>query len=557
MSVTLAPRRWTSRAAAAAVAALALSTLALQGPAEAFKPDGSRAEVMLETGDVTADPANAITSGWWGHEGSSGPSGTGSTYLSLNGANGAGVVDDASIAALLSAMGTTDLSNIFYAVVPTSADGSNEAPSVAVGENAAEAFDWVTTSNFGTAWSGSSAANDSVVTVSTLSQVTAWVAAGRPVQGYDSSLVLHDVTAPGNPVSTAPQGTSILNTWPAGTDLSLVAYVANGMDPDLDNQVPIVARDGSGKAKTAWIPFTTVASPTSALRTSAGYQLSGPYAPTLSLADTFVGADGTLTATVKTNAGVAATDATGTVEFAQVVGGVAGTPTSVPVEADGTASLPITGLAAGGLRTYDVRYVPDSGAAALYLTTAWKRYSVINELPTTTKLVIKGGTTDTFTATVAPAATAGTVTFKDGSKSLGSASVSGGKATLKKLLTAGKHTVTATFAPSDTSFGVSSATKDVWAPKVVGSVSPKKVKVGSKPKLAITVTSPGTSPAGTAKVTVAAGGKPTTLTVKISATGKATVTLPKAKRGTTKVTISYQGNAKVLASVKSLSFKVT
>lgn len=557
MSVTLAPRRWTSRAAAAAVAALALSTLALQGPAEAFKPDGSRAEVMLETGDVTADPANAITSGWWGHEGSSGPSGTGSTYLSLNGANGAGVVNDASIAALLSAMGTTDLSNIFYAVVPASADGSNEAPSVAVGENAAEAFDWVTTSNFGTAWSGSSAANDSVVTVSTLSQLTAWVAAGRPVQGYDNSLVLHDVTAPDNPVSAAPQGTSILNTWPAGTDLSLVAYVADGMDPDLDNQIPIVARDGSGKAKTAWIPFTTVASPTSALRTSAGYQLAGPYAPTLSLADTFVGTDGTLTATVKTKAGVAATDATGAVEFAQVVGGVAGTPTSVPVEADGTAALPITGLAAGGLRTYDVRYVPDSGAAALYLTTAWKRYSVINELPTTTKLVIKGGTTDTFTATVTPTATAGTVAFKDGSKSLGSASVSGGKATLKKLLTAGKHTVTATFTPSDTSFGVSSATKDVWAPKVVGSVSPKKVKVGNKPKLTITVTSPGTSPAGTAKVTVAAGGKPTTLTVKISAKGKATVTLPKAKRGTTKVTISYQGNAKVLASVKSLTYKVT
>lgn len=558
MSVTRAPRRWMSRVAAGAVATLALTSLALAGPAEAYKPDGSRAEVLLEPVEATGVPAHGLTSGWWGHEGAATPTGTATTCLSLNAANEAGVVDDASLAALLTAMGATDLSSIFYAIVPTSADGSNEAPSVAVGQNAAEVFDWVINdAGFGTALAGTPNANDSVATVSTASQITAWVAAGRPVQGFDNNLVLHDVLAPGNPVSTTPRGTSILNTWPAGTQLSLVAYVGDGWDPDTENTVPIVARGGDGKAKVAWIPFTTVASPSSALRTSAGYQLAGPYAPTLGLADAFTGSDGTLTATIKTKAGAVATDATGTVEFAPVVGGVRQAATSVTVS-NGVADLPISGLAPGAAKSYDVRYVPDSGAQALYLTTAWKRYSVINELPTTTALSIKGGTTTTFTAAVTPTSAAGTVTFTDGAKALGQATVSGGKATLKKALSTGKHTVTATFAPSDTTYGGSSASKTVWTPKLTGSVTPTKVKAGSKPKLTVTVTAKGASVAAKAKVTVAApGSKPTTLTVTINAKGKGTVTLPKAKKGTTKVTISYPGTSTVLAASAKLSFKAS
>lgn len=54
-----------------------------------------------------------------------------------------------------------------------------------------------------------------------------------------------------------------------------------------------------------------------------------------------------------------------------------------------------------------------------------------------------------LTATVSPAA-AGTVTFKDGSTTVGSAPVSGGSAAITASLPAGSHNLTAAFAPADT-----------------------------------------------------------------------------------------------------------
>ena len=58
-----------SRAALALVAGLVLAG-AVSSPAGAVKPAGSLASVQLETGSsASGNPANAITSGWWGHEG--------------------------------------------------------------------------------------------------------------------------------------------------------------------------------------------------------------------------------------------------------------------------------------------------------------------------------------------------------------------------------------------------------------------------------------------------------------------------------------------------------
>jgi Bacterial Ig-like domain (group 3) len=552
MSLNLSSRRRSGLLALTLASGLAVSSLVAAGPANAIVPPGSRAEVILETGDVTADPDNAITAGWWGHEGGVGPAGTGSTYLSLNGADGSGNVTPSSLDALRTALGTTDLANVFYAIVPYTPDGSNEAPAVNVGDNAAEAFAYVMDAGFGSSLSGNTQPNDSIITVSTLSQISAWVAAGQPAQGYDSSLVLHDVTAPGSPVATAPQGTSILNTWPAGTQLSLVAYVAEGRDVDLNNVVPLVKRGGDGKAQTAWMPFTTVANPSSAIRTSAGYQVMGAQKPLVTVSDSFTGSSGTVSVTVR-NGSAVATNATGTVEFRQVVGGVPGAPTSVTTT-NGVATLPVT-LAPGGLRTYDVKYVPDAPGSALYVASDTVRYTVINEVVTATSLKVTGTDTYTVTATVTPASAAGNVAFFDGSKSLGSGAVSGGKASVKPKLAAGKHTLKAVFDPSDTTFKGSTGTTTVWAPKIVSKVSPAP-KVGKKSKLKITIDTPGTKAGGQVKVKVKApGGKPKTFTVTVK-NGKAKVNLPATVKGKTKITIEYLGSGAVLAATAKTSFKV-
>jgi len=60
------------------------------------------------------------------------------------------------------------------------------------------------------------------------------------------------------------------------------------------------------------------------------------------------------------------------------------------------------------------------------------------------------GTSVTLTATVSPKAATGTVTFFDGSTSLGSGTLSSGAATLSTKFAAGTHSVTATYGGNST-----------------------------------------------------------------------------------------------------------
>ncbi|MDR6689500.1 hypothetical protein J2X55_000399 [Microbacterium sp. 1154] len=79
---------------------------------------------------------------------------------------------------------------------------------------------------------------------------------------------------------------------------------------------------------------------------------------------------------------------------------------------------------------------------------------------TTTDVKVSDNPNDTtpteLTATVSPAAATGTVTFKDGSTELGSATLTSGTATLSKVLSAGTHTITASYT-GDSSYGPSTA----------------------------------------------------------------------------------------------------
>lgn len=235
--------------------------------ASAEIPKGSAAEVILETGPKgpLGDPGYAVVKGWWGHEGGFG---TGSTYVSLNAANSQGVVTTDSVAALHKALGDGgSFSSLRVAFVLASKDGSSERPVVHAGETAGQAFKWWTDMGMGSGVGGGRSAYNGAF-VSTQQQWDKYWHAGRPVQAFDSRLVLHDVSD--NSVSATPEGTSILNTWPAGTKVSVVLYVSDGYNDELEPKVKV---GPDGRALSAWLTLETVAKPGNPVQSSAGYRV--------------------------------------------------------------------------------------------------------------------------------------------------------------------------------------------------------------------------------------------------------------------------------------------
>jgi hypothetical protein len=266
--------RLTRFARSLAVVGLLLGPVALAGPVGAVIPHGSRGQIILETRDVTGQPWNASLAGWWGHEGAKNDTGKRPTFPSLDLSDGHGVVDDATTAAVHKALGDGgDFSTLRVAFVPYSADGSNERPLVHKGENAGQAFAWFADLGVGTALNGTTNRDEVIAWISTLTEYTKWWNAGRPVQALGKNRQVFDIASDGSThPSTTPQGMSILNRWPAGTKISLVFYVSDGVDPAMP-QVPTVKVGKDGRAETAWMTFETVGSPTDPARTSAGYKV--------------------------------------------------------------------------------------------------------------------------------------------------------------------------------------------------------------------------------------------------------------------------------------------
>jgi hypothetical protein len=532
---------------------LPVSTLS---PAGAANPPGSAIEVFLELGSTATpgDPAHAIGDGWWGREGAARND---STLFSADIRDGG--------TAFLDIFG--DWSNVGVAFVPTSADGSAEHPTVTAGELAGNAFHWY--SDLGAFGSAvySSTSNKGVDGLWTQAGKDQWVADGKPSTAFNDNLVQTLPLVTGNPVAAHQYQTSILNTWPAGTDVSLVYFQIDSVNA---NNEPTVKVGPDGHAVTAWMPFTTVASTTRpTVETSAGYHVSGAKTtPTVSLAESWTAGAGTLTATVSTGTGTA-TDATGTVQFETVTGGTA-TPSGAPVTVtNGKATMSLAGVATGTV--FQATYTPDSAASSTYDPATSGRRTILGEQAqtqsTTTTLTVGGamraGATQTLTASVSPASAAGTITFKDGARSLGATAVRSGRATKPIALAVGRHSLTAVFTPSSpaTYTGSTSTSRVVTVAKASSSITtalaPKKVKKGKKAKLTVTVRAAGVTATGTVQVTVKPQkGKAKTVTATV-VRGVAKVTLPKAAKGTTKVTVRYLGSSTLLASSRSLSFKVT
>lgn len=228
---------------------------------------------------------------------------------------------------------------------------------------------------------------------------------------------------------------------------------------------------------------------------------------------------------------------------------------------------------------YGIYTYPGGGAS----NAAWETYTPITftaapepepaptYVTTITELETAGdtrfGTAAAATATVTTRAGAQVTSGQVELSGLGStltATVTGGKAsfTLPADAAVGTHTLTATYtgeglnlvSTGTTRLTVSKATV---TPKVAVSTKPTSKKTG-KATLTVTGASGVTAPSGTAYVKFTKGKSSKTVKVTL-ANGQATLTVPKLKKGTWKVSVKYAGDARyaALAYKQVTSTKVT
>jgi hypothetical protein len=179
--------------------------------------------------------------------------------------------------------------------------------------------------------------------------------------------------------------------------------------------------------------------------------------------------------------------ATGTVSFAD-----GATPLgSVPISG-GTATLTVSTLAAGS-HSLSANYSGDAGYAASTGTTT-QVVQAGGKTATTTSLAVSPnpavpGQTVSLTATVAPAATTGSVTFFDDATSLGSSALTAGTATLAiSNFSAGNHSLTARYG-GDSTYDVSTSSAVTLAVNALSlTVTPNPAAVGQLVVLTATVT---------------------------------------------------------------------
>jgi len=201
---------------------------------------------------------------------------------------------------------------------------------------------------------------------------------------------------------------------------------------------------GTGTEVASLIPTSTsVITPTLSLTGGAGSLPTTTTTITFNPASITYGASDTVTATVTTSG---SGTPTGTITFS--VDGTAGSPITM---VSGAAQTTLSGLTAGShtiLAAYSGDGSNGSSNASKSLTVA--------QASTTTSLGINPTVAAltqpvTMTATITPSTATGTVTFKNGATSLGTASVSSGTAVLVTTSLNGTYNVTATYG-GDTNF---------------------------------------------------------------------------------------------------------
>jgi hypothetical protein len=231
-----------------------------------------------------------------------------------------------------------------------------------------------------------------------------------------------------------------------------------------------------------------------------------------------------------------------------------GTATTVA----GQASLTTAALAVG---TRSIR-AAFAGSAMLASSISAPLGQIVAKYPTTTSLTAsptpsvyrRQVTLQATVASLGPAPT-GTVTFRDGTTSLGQVSLSGGTVTLTvATLPAGSHSITATYGGDGNSAGSASApvTQAVTpAPtSTTLSSSSNPVSAGLIVTFTATVLTPIGAPAGSVTFTTGTG---ILGTVNVNSNGVARVSTATLPKGTNVITATFSGIANFLGSSASLS----
>ncbi|WIB35556.1 Ig-like domain repeat protein [Curtobacterium sp. MCJR17_043] len=156
-------------------------------------------------------------------------------------------------------------------------------------------------------------------------------------------------------------------------------------------------------------------------------------------------------------------------------------------------------------------------------------------------------------------AAGGTVTLKNGKETLGTAQVAAaGTATVSFVPKAASYKLSAVYVGKASGTTVTSPTVSAAAAKGTATVTVsaiKSVKASAKAKVAVRVSGAGSVPTGT--VTVKEGSKKLASGTVSSKDGRVTVTLPKLKAGTHKLTVSYGGSTTWNSASKAATLKVT
>ena len=278
-------------------------------------------------------------------------------------------------------------------------------------------------------------------------------------------------------------------------------------------------------------------------------------AVTSSLNPSTVGQAVTFTATVTGLAG--SPPLTGSVTFTDG----ATTLGTVTLSAGGQATLTTSALAFGP-HTITASYSGDASHAASSATLT----QTVKRLKSTTSVKSSDSSSNvgqavTFTATVKPgsgsAPLTGSVTFTDGSTTLGTVALTGGKATLTtSALVAGTHTITATYS-GDGTYEPSSDSLTQTVKRLHSSTSlrstPNPSTVGQAVTFTATVTGFG-SPAPTGSVTFTDGS--TTLGTVALSGGHASLTVSTLSAGHHEITATYSGDATYSPSSDDLEQRV-
>jgi YVTN family beta-propeller protein len=376
------------------------------------------------------------------------------------------------------------------------------------------------------------------------------LAFGNQTQGKTSSAMTLTITNTGTAnltITTVTPGGTNMADFPVGTDTCSNATVAAGKTCT----VSVEFEPSTTASETATLTFAdnVSGSPQTVNLTGTGVApVATPTTTTLSASSTSVavGTSVTLTATVSPASGTPTP--TGTVTFKDG----ATTLGTGSLNGSGVASYSATALALGShsiTASYggDARNTGSTSSAATVTVTAGSTTTALTASPTSFAV----GSSVTFTANVTGTSPTGTVTFKNGSTTLGTGTLNGsGVATYTtSALTAGSYSVTAAYGgDTDNASSTSSAVAvTVWSgePSLSISLSPTSASAaaGKTAETTVTVTSINGFASAT---TLSCTGLPknsvcdfssTSVTPAVSGTATSTLTI---KTNTTSATAALQ-----------------